>query len=125
MTDALYREHILDHARHPRNKGALTHATHTAREVNASCGDVCLFSLRLEAHDAKHEVTAASFDGHGCALSTAAASLLTEEVEGRAAEEIVAMTDEAFLSVLGVQVTSGRRDCALLPLRAMRKALRK
>lgn len=110
MTDPLYRQHILDHARHPRNHGVLADATHRGREANASCGDVCeiAFNDRIML-----------FDGHGCALSTASASLLCESYEGT----LIAPTDEEFLKLLGVEVTSGRLDCALLPLRALRKAL--
>lgn len=106
MPDGLYREHILEHARHPRNKG-LHDGGRVWREVNAACGDV--MTLQIGAYDVR-------WDGTGCALSTAAASLLTGMPEGWH------LTDEAFLHALGIEVTSGRLDCALLPLRALRKA---
>lgn len=135
MIDPLYRPHILDHARHPRHKGVLADATHSGREVNASCGDVCemtlvipsIVALRISQGDTEKRrrvegshVTSIMFDGQGCALSTAAGSLLCESIEGR---PLAVPSDEEFLQLLGVEVTSGRRDCALLPLRALRKAL--
>lgn len=106
MPSELYREHILEHARYPRNKGVLAGAMQTHREVNASCGDVCVMQVLGER---------VMFDGLGCALSTAAASLLTEMPDART------LTEQVFLERLGVEVTSGRLDCALLPLRALKK----
>lgn len=73
--------------------------------MNAACGDVCVMQVGGGV---------VMFDGHGCALSTAAASLLSEIPDGHL------LSDEAFLQTLGVEVTSGRLDCALLSLRALR-----
>lgn len=106
MPDGLYREHIIEHARYPRNKGMLATAHRTHREVNTACGDVCTMQVGAGR---------TMFDGHGCALSTAAASMLTEMPDG------ATLSDHDFLDRLGVAVTSGRLDCALLPLRALRK----
>lgn len=117
MTDPLYRDYILDHARRPRNKGQLDNASFAAREANTRCGDVCIFTVQ-----GSTRIERVMFDGHGCALSIAAASLLTEEVEGKNVAEILTFTDEQFLFTLGVEVTSGRLDCALLPLRTLKKA---
>lgn len=116
--EGLYREHIIDHARHPRNKGVLGSATHQAREANPRCGDVCLFQLRV-VDDVAAETM---FDGHGCALATAAASILTEHVAGQNLLQVRELTEGVFLEKLGVAVTSGRIDCVLLPLRALKKA---
>lgn len=115
MSD-LYREHIIEHARYPRNKGVLAHATQTHREANTSCGDVCIMQLGEQG---------IMFDGHGCALSTAAASLLTEWWLTDSQWRDGGRSDEEFLQKLGVAVTSGRLDCALLPLRALRAVLAK
>lgn len=73
----LYRELILDHARKPRNFGRLNEVTHTAEGINPLCGD----KLRLYLHvDSEHMVTDVGFEGSGCAISMASASLLTETV---------------------------------------------
>lgn len=119
MTDSIYREHILDHARHPRNKGSLVGSTHEAREANPRCGDVCTFAVRV----VDGVVAAAMFDGVGCALATASASLLTEHIACKRMAEAQRITEQDFLETLGVAVTSGRIDCALLPLRTLKKAL--
>jgi len=75
----LYRELILDHARKPRHFGRLDHATHTAQGINPLCGD------KLELYcivDESSRIKAVSFEGSGCAISVASASLLTDTVIG-------------------------------------------
>ncbi len=122
--DSLYRDHILEHARHPRNFGLLADATHTSRLANPTCGDICTISLKIE-NDA---IVEAKWDGHGCALSTAAASLLTEHLTPRPglgqASGSSELGESEFLTLLGIEPTSGRLDCALLPLRALHAALK-
>ncbi len=113
-----YEEVILDHWRHPRNKGRLPDATGSAVEANPLCGDI----VRMEVKVADGVVAAARFTGEGCAISLAAASLLTELVEGRPVAEAAAVKEEDLLSALG-GVVKTRLSCALLPLRALRKAL--
>jgi nitrogen fixation NifU-like protein len=75
----LYRELILDHSRSPRNFGKLADATHTAEGINPLCGDKLRLYLSLDQDDA---IVDASFEGSGCAISVASASLLTDIVIG-------------------------------------------
>jgi nitrogen fixation NifU-like protein len=75
----LYRELILDHARSPRHFGKLENATHTAEGINPLCGDKLRLFVRLNAQD---YIAAASFEGSGCAISVASASLLTDMIIG-------------------------------------------
>lgn len=75
----LYRELILDHARNPRHFGKLDDATHTAAGINPLCGDKLHLYVRLDANDT---ITAASFEGSGCAISVASASLMTDLITG-------------------------------------------
>ena len=75
----LYRELILDHARNPRHFGKLKDATHAAAGINPLCGDKLKLYLRL---DAAKKIDAASFEGSGCAISVASASLLTDTIIG-------------------------------------------
>ncbi len=75
----LYRELILDHARSPRHFGRLDNATHSAEGINPLCGDKLRLYLQL---DENEKITAASFEGSGCAISVASASLLTDAVIG-------------------------------------------
>jgi len=75
---ALYRDLILDHARNPRNFKRLDNATHTAEGINPLCGDKLRLYLYVDPND---RITEVGFEGSGCAISMASASLLTETVE--------------------------------------------
>src|SRR5438067_10979306 len=79
----LYQDIILDHGRHPRNFHALEHPTHLARGHNPLCGDRVTMYLALDGD----RISDVSFEGRGCAISTAAASLMTEVLKGKTVEE--------------------------------------
>ncbi len=114
-----YTEVILDHWRRPRNKGRLRSADREAVEANRLCGDVVRLQLRVE----EKLVCDVRFDGEGCAISQAAASLLTEKIQGRSTDQLAELGDQELLAELG-EVTATRASCALLPLRALRRALK-
>ena len=86
----LYQEILLEHNRRPRNFRTLDDATHQADGFNPLCGDQV--SLQLKVGDDK--VDDVGFQGHGCAISRASASLLTQAVKGATADETMAMFDE-------------------------------
>lgn len=113
-----YEEIILDHWRHPRNKGRLPKPDASAVEANPLCGDVVRIELKIN----DQVLQDIRFEGEGCAISLASASVLTELVQGKPVAEAAGITDEALLSALGGVVRT-RLSCALLPLRALRKAL--
>lgn len=113
-----YEEVILDHWKNPRNKGRLPQPDLVGVEVNPLCGD----AVRLELKVSDGKVEEVRFDGQGCAISQAAASLLTELIQGRTLEELRAMKEEELLSALG-GVIQTRLNCALLPLRALRRTV--
>ncbi|MBC7092593.1 iron-sulfur cluster assembly scaffold protein [Candidatus Bipolaricaulota bacterium] len=113
-----YEEVILDHWRHPRNKGRLVNPDMVGVEANPLCGDVVRLELKLR--DGKVEDV--RFDGQGCAISQAASSLLTEMIQGRPVADVAAVKDDDLLSALGGVIRT-RLSCAVLPLRALRKAL--
>lgn len=119
MTEPLYRPHILAHARNPQHRGVIVDATHRADEANPACGDRCSVTSKVE----NDVIIEARFDGVGCALSTAATSILLEEMTGKSVADLAQLTDDVFLALLGVDVTSGRLDCALFGLRTFRRAL--
>jgi nitrogen fixation NifU-like protein len=83
----LYQQVILDHNRRPRNRGKLPTANRVAHGDNPSCGDQCDVYLRVEGD----RVAEISFDGSGCAISQAAASLMTTQVKGKTGPEIEAL----------------------------------
>ena len=80
----LYQEVILDHSRHPRHHGVLDDASHKAEGYNPLCGDRVTVYLRL---DADGRVADIKFEGKGCAISQASASMMTDMLKGRTAAE--------------------------------------
>ena len=120
MSDVLYQARILDHYKHPRHKGVLANAQATARGANPSCGDTLTLYLSFEG-DTIHE---AMFDGEGCAISQAAASLLTEKLISMSIRDARALGEKDIYTLLGVEVSSGRTQCALLAWHALQDALR-
>jgi nitrogen fixation protein NifU and related proteins len=80
----LYQEIILDHSRHPRHFGALPDANHVAEGYNPLCGDRVKLYLNVDAED---RITDVAFEGRGCAISVASASLMSEMLRGRTVAE--------------------------------------
>jgi len=117
---ALYSDILLDHFRHPRNYGSLDAPDISNEQFNPLCGDRIRLELKLE----QSRVREARFKGDGCAISTAAASLLTELVRGKNLEELTNVPDEQLISALESNIQPARLQCALLPLQALREGLR-
>ncbi len=117
--DDLYRENILDHYKHPRNHGELSNATITQEEHNPLCGDQLTLYLVVDDDTIKD----VRFKGKGCAISQAAASMLTEELVGKTTAE-AKLIDKAFvLDLLGIPIGPVRLKCALLSLKTLKAGL--
>lgn len=114
---ALYSEKLLDHFRHPRNYGALTEPDISYESFNPLCGD----RIRIEVKFADDEVKDVRFRGDGCAISIAAASLLTELILNTDPNKI---SDEQLVAALESDIKPARVQCALLPLEALRAGLK-
>jgi nitrogen fixation NifU-like protein len=120
MTFNMYQENILDHYEHPYHRGALAQPTLDYRDLNPLCGDV----LRVQAHlNDQGRLAEAYFEGTGCVISLASASLLMEAVEGKTLAAIKAMGHQDILDLLGISLTTMRVKCAMLPLRTLTKAI--
>lgn len=117
--DDFYQQNILDHAKHPRNSGQLEAPTISREEVNPLCGD----KLRFELHIDGDTITDIAFTGRGCAISQAAASMLSEEVKGKSLTEVRAIGKEQVLDLLGIPVGYTRLKCALLGLKAVKASV--
>src|SRR5574340_808797 len=115
-----YQAQILVHYKHPHNRGSLEPATHRAHESNPLCGDDISLTLRVDGAD---RIEDARFDGEGCAISMASASLLTDGLKGKTLEEARTLDRPAVLASLGVPLSAVREQCALLPLKALQAAL--
>jgi nitrogen fixation protein NifU and related proteins len=117
--DALYREAILDHYKHPRRKGHLVQADIHYHDHNPFCGDEITIELQVQ----DGTVVDAAFDGRGCAISQATASMLMEEIVGKSTDELKQLDKEYILELLGIEIGPVRLKCALLPLKALKAGL--
>lgn len=90
MIDDLYQETILDHSKRPRNHRDMADANRRAEGYNPLCGDKLKLYLKVE----NDVVQDASFEGSGCAISTASASLMTESLKGKTREEALKLLDK-------------------------------
>ena len=116
----MYREHVLDHYQHPRNRGALPGADVTIEESNPVCGDKLKLMYKLDGE----RVSELKFEGEGCAISLAAASMLTEMARGKTLEQLRSIRDQNMLKEIGVPLSPTRVKCGLLALSGLRKMLR-
>jgi nitrogen fixation NifU-like protein len=119
MTDSIYREQILDHNKNPRNKGTLENPEFTYQDVNPLCGD----EIRMDVQTDGERVTDIRFSGRGCAISQAAASILTEMVEGQTLDNVKAISREDLLDELGVPISPARMKCAMLGLKVLKAGI--
>ena len=119
--DNLYRDFILEHYRNPHNKGVLDpHDLHFA-DSNPTCGDEMSMTLLLD--DTKQAIADVAFDGRGCAISQASASMLTDEIKGKSLAEIEALGQQDVLDNLGIEISPARMKCAMLSLETLHEAL--
>lgn len=115
----IYREEIIDHYKNPRNFGEMSDPTVRVFEVNTLCGDNIELFLKIK----DNIITEAKFRSLGCAVSTAAASMLTEKLAGLKVDKARNISENKILELLGGEISPGRKKCAFLPLVALRKAL--
>ena len=119
VDDQLYREQILEHYKHPQNFGPLDEFDLEFEDSNPFCGDEQHVWIRL---DDSGRVAEVGFEGRGCAISTAATSLLTEELQGKTRQELLALPKEFVLELLGIEISATRIKCALLGLKIVKSA---
>jgi len=110
---------ILDHYEHPRHHGPLADADVVISGGNPGCGDVVTLYLKL---DAEERVSAVGFEGEGCTISQAAASLLTDKLIGRPLTTLTDFDPEPLIDEMGREVVSTRLKCATLAVNLARGA---
>ena len=115
--DDMYREVILDHYKHPRHHGTLDPHDFTFEDENPLCGDRLRIDVRL---DDQQRVSEVAFSGRGCAISQAAASMLTETIVGKTLDEIKQLSKDDVLDLLGIELGPVRLKCALLSLKVLK-----
>lgn len=115
----IYRQIILDHYKHPRNFGHLDNPDAKTEEGNVTCGDRIVMEISANGG----VVRDIRFSGEGCAISLAAASMLTEKVKGKRAIDIMKMKTPDIINMIGSPLTPSRTKCAILPLEVLQKAV--
>jgi nitrogen fixation NifU-like protein len=118
---SIYGDIILDHYHYPRNKKKLKKPTKSIHVDNPLCGD----SLDMEVKESGGKITDIGFEGEGCAISMASASLLSEFVKGKPVTEITSLSKDTVIRLLNIELSPNRLKCALLPWEGLIKLVNK
>ncbi len=119
--DNLYRDFILEHYRAPHNKGVLDPHDLQFADSNPTCGDEMSMTLRLDGP--RQHIADVAFDGRGCAISQASASILTDDLRGLSLDDVRGMDPQKVLDDLGVPIGPARLKCALLAYKVLQGAV--
>jgi len=119
MDEKYYKAILQDHFKNPRNKKTVTGFNFSHMDDVPSCGDKISITGIIE----KGVIKDLGFEGSGCVISQASASMLTDKCRGMKIDEVLAMTKDDILSMLGLQLGPNRIKCALLALQVLQKAL--
>jgi len=118
--EEIYQERIQDHYEDPYHRGRCRHCTHTHEDNNPLCGDVIRLELQIDDQGTLKEFY---FNGDGCCISQAAASMLAEKFDGHSVEEVKNFTARDMLDMFGVRLTPNRQKCCLLSWRVLQAAI--
>ncbi len=121
MAYDMYQEVILQHYRTPKNFGPLPDADHSGEESNPLCGDH--ITLRFHVDPGSKKIDQVRFEGDGCAISVASASMLTEKVQGLSIEDAGHLSRDDVLGMLGIPLSPVRVKCALTGYVALGRVL--
>ena len=122
MDEEIYQEFIIELYKNPLNFGSIENPDYKAEVHNPTCGDMIVLNLKVE----NGIITQAKHSGKGCAISQASASLLTEYLKGKKLEDVTNLEKKDILDLIKVNLSKNptRMRCALLPLDALKSALK-
>jgi nitrogen fixation NifU-like protein len=120
MSDELYRDYILEHYKTPHHFGSLEQHDLEAHDVNPLCGDELKVQLAV---DENGVITDIAFEGTGCAISQASASIASDEYIGMKVDEVTKLDHAWIQDLLGIEISPTRKKCAQLNLKVMRGAV--
>lgn len=136
MFDSLYREELLEHYRSPLNFGKIRDSDIYSRQTNPLCGDDISIWIKfdydgesvgvIERHPEgviEGVIVEIGFEGKGCAICLAGASMLTEYAKGRSKKELTKFSEQDMLGLLGIEVSETRKKCAILALYVLKDCL--
>lgn len=115
----LYQHILMEHYRSPRNRGICAMPDFSTEMLNPSCGD----AISMQGTVNKHIITQLMFEGKGCVISQASASLLIEHAMGKSLTELLAMNKDDMLHLVGMPLGPLRIRCALLSLEALHQGI--
>jgi len=118
--EEIYQEHVLDHYEDPYHRGHCPGATHAHEDDNPLCGDTVRVELQV---DGDGKLREAWFDGEGCCISQASASMLIEKMDGKTVDDVKQFSAEDMLKLFGARLTPNRQKCCLLPWRVLQTAV--
>jgi nitrogen fixation protein NifU and related proteins len=119
--DNLYRDFILEHYREPHNRGVLEPYDLRFADSNPTCGDELSMTIVLDG--SRQRIADVAFDGRGCAISQASASIMTDALRGLSLDDVRAMPPRGVVEALGVPIGPARLKCALLGYKVLQGAV--
>lgn len=117
---SIYRDEILEHFKDPQNFRKIENPDFSSKEVNPFCGD----DIEIFIKENTHKKLDVAFIGKGCAISIAAASMLTEFAKGKTVEDLKRMNGQEMIEILDIPISESRKKCALLALDTLQDAIK-
>lgn len=119
----IYSEMILEYYKHPKNRRIIENPDIQNHSHNPLCGDKCDIFIKLS--DNKSTIEEITFDGEGCAISIASASLTTLLMKGKTLKEALELDKDELLEMIGIKLSPNRLKCALLGMDTVKNGIRK
>ncbi|MBD3363362.1 SUF system NifU family Fe-S cluster assembly protein [Candidatus Dojkabacteria bacterium] len=119
MSNQMYRQQMLDHYKNPRNEGEMDNPTHTSELENISCGDEIKVYLRVK----DDKLSDIKFQGKGCAICLASASMTFEDIKGKTLDYISKLDISNVEKLIGIELSPSRKKCAHLGLLTVQNAI--